>query len=86
MRRQAWTAGLVSKTRRSANAPICRTTPASKAFKTWSVMPTIVRNQEGVRSIAARISSDCNGLSGDGRMGAERMIARNSNKMSERSS
>jgi GAF domain-containing protein len=30
---------------RSANAPICRTTPASQAFKPWSVRPTIVRSQ-----------------------------------------
>ena len=33
-----------------------------------------------------KVEAGCTGLSGNGRMGAERMIARNSNKMSERSS
>ena len=45
-----------------------------------------VRTQRGVRSTAARTSRCWAGLSSIGRIGAERMIARNSSTMSERSS
>ena len=86
MRRQACTAGLDSRTRRSTNAPACRTTSASQECNSRSSSAKIGRSQQGVRSIAARTSRCCTGLSGSGRIGVERMIARNSNTMSERSS
>ena len=57
-----------------------------KYCNSCSLSPKIVRSQQGVRSIAARTSRCCTGLSGSGRMGAERMIARNSNTISDRSS
>ena len=51
-------------------------TSASQGCKPCSSSPKIVCSQRGVRSTAARTSRCCNGLSGSGRIGAERMIAK----------